>query len=161
MAHVNIIRIVGIVFGVVAVAAGSAWLMRTDPIGPVSGRALSGVEEAYPANWDFSEEAYTVAVETRPEDPHSVTTLAWVHEGSLHIPAMNGTDKKWTQIVVEEPRVRIKVGDRVFSAKLVRVELTDPEPFLDSAAVKYSQIAENREDGELPEDIWLFRVEPR
>ncbi|MEE3330816.1 MAG: hypothetical protein VX246_08090 [Myxococcota bacterium] len=161
MGRVNIIRMVGIVFGVVTAAAGAAWLMRTDPIGPVAGRALSGAEEAYPANWDFSEEAYTVAVETRPEDPHSVTTLAWVHEGSLHVPAMNGTNKKWTQIVLDDSRVRIKVGDRVFPAKLVRVALTDPEPFLDSAAVKYSQIAENREDGELPEDIWMFRVEPR
>jgi len=161
MGYMSIVRIVGIVVGVVTVAAGATWLMRTDPIGPFAGRALSGVEEAFPANWDFSEEAYTVAVETRPEDPHSVTTLAWVHEGSLHVPAMNGTNKRWTQIVLDDSRVRIKVGERVFPAKLVRVAFVDLEPFLDSAAVKYSQIAENREDGEFPEDILLFRVEPR
>jgi hypothetical protein len=154
----KVVRIVGVIL---LLGFAALWLMRSDPIGPISGRALSGTDEAYPTSWDFTEGAITVTVETRPEDPHSVTTWAWVHEGSLHIPAMNGSDKRWTRYVVEDPRVRIKVGDRVFSANLVRVEVDDPTPYLDTAAGKYGQMAENRESGEMPEDIWLFRVEPR
>jgi hypothetical protein len=157
----KIVRILGIVLALVVVGLGIAWLTRTDPMGPVSGRALTGADEAYPANWDFSDDNYTIAVEVRPDDPHSVTTIAWIHEGSLHIPAMNASEKDWTQYVLDDPRSRLKVGDRVFPAKLVRVELDDPGPYLDSAAGKYGQMAEAREDGEMPEDIWVFRVEPR
>ena len=159
--HLKLVRILGIVLALVVVGFGIAWLTRMDPMGPVSGRALSGTDEPYPASWDFSDDNYTIAVESRPDDPHSVTTIAWVHEGSLHIPAMNGSDKHWTQYVVADPRVRVKVGDRVFPATLIRIELDEPDPYLDSAAGKYAQMAEAREDGEMPEDIWLFRVEPR
>ena len=157
----KIVRVLGIVLGIAVLGFAAAWLMRSDPMGPISGRELRGTDGAYPSSWVFSEDAYTIAVETRPDDPHSVTTIAWLHEGSLHIPAMNGSDKKWTGYVVADPRVRIKIGDLVFPAKLVRVEPADPAPYLDSAAGKYGQMAESRESGEIPEDIWLFRVEPR
>ena len=155
------VRIASLVALALVVLLLLGWLMRSDPIGPVAGRAVSGDEAAYPADWDFSEEHFTIAVETRPDDPHSVTTVAFVHEGQLHVPAMNGSKKDWTQYVLADPRVRLKVGDLVYPARLVRVDLADPEPYFDSAARKYAQMAEARESGEVPEDIWLFRVEPR
>jgi len=147
----------------VALGAGAltAWLLRSDPIGPVAGRALTGRELPYPADWSFSDAYYTVAVETRPADPHSVTTLAFVHEGHLYLPADNGSSKQWTRYAVEDPNVRVQVGEEVFAARLVRVEPTDIAPYVASAARKYARMAEAFESGELPEDIWLFRVEPR
>ena len=36
-----------------------------------------------------------------------------------------------------------------------------PEPYLDSVARKDARMPEAREQGEMPKDIWLFRVEAR
>ena len=157
----KVARVAAVVVAVVGVGALGAWLVRTDPIGPIAGRALTGPEAPYPDDWRFSDAAYTIAVETNPADPHSVTTFAFLHEGKLHIPAMNGSGKRWTQDALANPNVRIKVGDTVYPARLVRIEPTDLEPYVDSAARKYAQMASALESGELPDDIWLFRVEPR
>ena len=61
----------------------------------ISGRTLSGEEFPYPENWDFTNDHFTIAVETRPEDPHSVTTVCFVHEGALYVPAQSGSSKRW------------------------------------------------------------------
>ena len=157
----RIARVVGGVLGILAAAALVGWLLRTDPLGPLAGRALTGPEAPYPSDWSFSDAAYTVAVETRPSAPHSVTTIAFVHEGNLYIPAREGSQKRWTQYAIDDPNVRIKIDGTVYSARLVRVEIDDPRPYVDSAARKYAQMASALEAGELPEDLWLFRVEPR
>ena len=156
----KILRVIGSVVGVVVVVAGLAWLFRGDPMGPVAGRQLSGAEFAYPADWGFTDEHFTIAVESRPEDPHSVTTICFVHEGDLYVPAQSGTEKKWTHYVVEDPRVRLKVGDRVYPASAVRVTDLEPRAVLASAAKKYERMAE-RMDEDPPGDIWLFRIGPR
>jgi len=153
------LRILGWVVLGLALLAGLAWLFRSDPIGPISGRALRGAEAAYPSDWAFSDEYTTIALESRPDDPHSVTTICFVHDGALYVPAEGGSTKRWTGYVVADPRVRLKIGDGVYPARAVRVEGVEPETFLGSAGKKYPQVAEA--DGELPEDIWLFRIEPR
>lgn len=155
----KILRILGMALLLLATLGGLAWVFRSDPIGPISGRRLSGDEAAYPSDWGFSDEFETIALESRPDDPHSVTTICFVHEEALHVPAQGGTEKRWTGYVLEDPRVRLKVGDSVYPARAVRVEVADPEVFLASAGKKYPQVAEA--DGELPDDLWLFRIEPR
>jgi hypothetical protein len=138
--------------------AGIAWMLRTDPVGPISGRRLSGDEVSYPADWSFTDDHFTIAVESRPNDPHSVTTICFVHDGDLYVPAQGGDGKRWTHYVEDDPRVRLKVGRDVYRARAVRVTDAAPEKFTASAARKYSQIAER--EGPPPDDIWLFRIEP-
>lgn len=133
--------------------------VRTDPIGPLAGTRLSGEEAPYPDDWGFSDEASTIAVETRPDDPHSVTTICFVHDGALHVPAMGGSAKEWPAYVLADPRVRLKIGDRVYAARATRVEPDDPAPYIASAAAKYEAMADRAGD-EPPEDIWLFRIDP-
>jgi len=53
----------------------------------ISGKHLSGDEFVYPEDWLFTNEFQTIKVETNPENPHSVTTLCFVREGKLIIPA--------------------------------------------------------------------------
>ena len=77
-------------------------------------------------DWSFSDEYTPIAVEVRPDEPHSVTTFAFLHEGSLHVPAMNGSEKEWPGIVLRDDRVRLKLGDNVYPVKLVRVEPDGP-----------------------------------
>ncbi len=155
----KVLRIIGVALAGIAVLAGIAWLLRTDPVGPIAGRQLSGEEAAYPSDWSFSDEHMTIAVETRLDDPHSVTTICFIHEAELFVPAQGGSEKRWTHYILDDPRVRLKIGDSIYRARAVRVTDADPESIVASAAKKYSQLAE-RAGEELPEDIWLFRIEP-
>jgi hypothetical protein len=134
--------------------------VRTDPIGPLAGTRLSGEEVPYPEDWSFTDDAFTIAVESRPEEPHSVTTLCFVHDGALHVPALRGSSKDWPTFVLEDPRVRLKIGDRVFVARATRVEPDDPAPYFAAAAAKYEAMAE-RDPDDIAEDLWLFRIDPR
>jgi len=146
--------------GTVAAVLAVMWLFRSDPILMISGRALSGPELSYPTDWAFTDDYRTVAVETHPGEPHSVTTICFVYEGELYIPAQSGSKKTWTGYALEDSRVRIKVGDFVYPAKLTRVQPVDFERYRDAVGKKFPAAAE-RLAGDLPEDIWLFRVGPR
>ena len=155
----RILRIIGAIVAVLALAVGITWLLRSDPMGPISGRALSGEEAPYPIDWGFSNEHMLIAVETRPEDPHSVTTICLLVDGQLYVPAQDGSEKQWPQYVLEDPRVRLKIGDVVYPARAVRVEPDDLDPFLAAGREKYADMMGERD--ELPGGIWLFRIERR
>ena len=155
----KVLKVLGGLVLALVVAGSFAWLLRSDPIGPVAGRGLSGSEAPYPADWGFTDAHTTIFLESRPEAPHSVTTICFVHEGELYVPAQGGSGKRWTGYVEDDPRVRIKVGDTVYPALALRVPDPDPDTFVASAAKKYEQMADP--DREVPEDIWLFHIAPR
>ena len=155
----KILKIIGGVLAVVIVLGAIAYPLRRDPIAMLAGKELTGTEAAYPSDWTFSDEVNLCAVEVRPDDPHSVTTICFVHDGVLHVPAQSGSDKAWTGMVLDDPRVRVKVGDTIYPARAVRVVLDDLAPIIASAAAKYSQMADRA--AEPPPDVWLFRIEPR
>jgi hypothetical protein len=142
-----------------ALLAGIGWLFRSDPVLMISGKHLEGEAFPYPANWDFSDDYSTIAIETNPRDPHSVTTLCFVHEGILYVPAQGGSEKQWTQFVLENPRVRLKIGDRIFHAKAERVMPLNILEFKDSLGSKYPKMKDRSPD-EVPADLWLFRIRP-
>ena len=106
----------------VVLILGLAYIFRTDPIMMISGKRLSGEELVYPENWLFTNEYQTIKVETNPENPHSVTTLCFVREGKLIIPAQEGHTKQWPQYALEDNRARIKVGEHIYPVRLSLVE---------------------------------------
>lgn len=72
----------------------------------------------------------TILVETRTPYwiPHSVRVMPDVHDGQLYIRSHQDRmdlqfpkDKSWTADVARDPRVRIKVGDKLYQATLVLV----------------------------------------
>lgn len=136
-----------------------AYQFRTDPISVISGQRLSGEEVAYPSDWDFTDEHMTIAVESRPGNPHSVTTWCWVMDGELYIPAGSGSTKDWPGYVTSDPRVRLKIGDSVYPVSLTRVMKMQTERVAEVAAGKYPRLADSTD--EQIADIWLFRVGPR
>ena len=156
----NLLKWIGLVLGPVVVVAGAVYVFRTDPIFMVSGKRLSGEELHYPANWSMCNDHQTVAVETRLDDPHSVTTLCFVHDGALVIPAMNGSEKEWPAHVVRDPRVRVKIGEHVYPALAERMTDVSLEDLVASVAAKYPQIAE-QDPADAPQDVWLFRISAR
>lgn len=156
----KILKIIAIVVAATLLAATIAYLTRTDPVFILAGKRLSGEEATYPADWSFTNDYPTIFVESRPDDPHSVTTSCWLHEGTLHIPAQSGSSKSWTYYVLEDPRVRIKVGDTVYPARLTRVAEENIPRLVASRAEKYPQMAD-RDPQDAPEDVWVFRVSER
>ena len=156
----TILKWIGTIVAVVVVVVGAAYLFRTDPIFMVSGQRLSGDERPYPSDWSMCNDHQTVAVETRLDDPHSVTTLCCVHDGALVIPAMNGSEKEWPAHVVRDPRVRVKIGEHVYPAQAERTTDVSLEDLVASVAAKYPQIAEQN-PADAPRDVWLFRISAR
>jgi len=72
----------------------------------------------------------TVLVETRTPYfiPHSVRTMPFVRNGVLYIRSHQDRmdlpfphDKSWTSSVVRDPRVRIKIGDKLYEATMVLI----------------------------------------
>src|SRR6202790_4499783 len=72
----------------------------------------------------------TVLVETRTPYfiPHSVRTIPTVRNGQLYIRSHQDrmdlqfpNDKSWTSSVARDPRVRIKIGDKLYEATVVLV----------------------------------------
>jgi hypothetical protein len=72
----------------------------------------------------------TVLVETRTPYfiPHSVRTMPFVRSGVLYIRSHQDrmdvqfpNDKSWTSNVARDPRVRIKIGDKLYEATMVLV----------------------------------------
>ena len=156
----QVLKWIGGVLGVIVVAAGAIYAFRTDPIFMVSGKRLSGEELPYPSDWSMCNDHQTVAVETRVDDPHSVTTICFVHDGDLFIPAMNGSEKEWPAHVLRDPRVRVKVGEQVYPAQAERMTDVALEDLVESVAAKYPQIAK-RDPADTPQDVWLFRISAR
>lgn len=144
----------------VLVAIGAvAYGTRTDPVWRISGRGLTGdVVTAPVTDWSFTDEHMTIAVETRPAAPHSVTTICFTHEGALYVPASGGSAKTWTHFAAADPRVRVKVGEKVYPARASRVTDTALVPALTAAArAKYDFPA--GDDAQAPQDIWVFKLE--
>ena len=150
----------GVALGAVILVLALLYLLRTDPVAMLAGKRLSGVEQPYPGDWNSCNDHPTIAVETRPEAPHSVTTVCVVLNGELIIPAMEGGTKQWTANAVADPRVRVKIGDAVYPALAHRAHDIPMADFVAAARAKYPQMAGDR-DGDAPQDVWLFRVAPR
>lgn len=156
----KILKWIGAGLGVVIIVLGTLYLLRTDPVYMISGKRLSGAERPYPPDWSSCNDHITIAVETRPEAPHSVTTTCVVHEDSLIIPANGGSTKQWTANVVRDPRVRIKIGEAVYRARAERTLDLMPEDFIAAMIAKWPEFSE-RMGEEPPENLWFFRVGPR
>ena len=81
------------------------------------GGALSGevVEESV-KDWSFADDWF-VELETRPDDPYSVQLNYVVKDGQLYIDPAEG--RQWLDYIREDPRVRVRFGDKVYPATAV------------------------------------------
>ena len=136
-------------------------LTACGPIAMVPGGLLYGETVRGPVtDWSFSNAYRTIQVETRPAFPHSVTVISWVHDGALYVPAMEPEGKQWTQHVLADPRVRLKIGEKIYVARAVYVgDQSDVESHRASVVLKYPEFAE-RDAEDLP-PLWIFRIDPR
>lgn len=94
------------------------------PLGPIPGGRLSGTVVENPVrDWSFAERYRYAQVETRPADPHSVNVHFYVVAGRLYLDiGRTAGNHLWRRYIREDPRVRVRFGDRVYP--LVAVPVT-------------------------------------
>jgi hypothetical protein len=135
-------------------------LLGCGPLGPFPGGPLRGEVVVEPvSDWSFSDEHMLIQVETRPSFPHSITTICFTHRGKLYVPAADAAGKRWPFYVLQDPHVRVKIGDKIYPGRAVRV--TDArlrDALITSAGRKYEQISER--DREQFDGLWVFRIDP-
>ncbi len=129
---------------------------------------LSGEVEAGPVrDWSFSDAEEEIFVETRTwyGIPHSVTIWGARHGGVFYLPSLYFGEEEypdaryWNRNVARDPRVRVKIGQRLFegSATLVTDE-SEWNRAMQAFAQKYSTFEEMRQK---PGARWiLLRFEP-
>ena len=99
-------------------------------------------------DWTFSDPFETISVETRTWYliPHSVTTFCATYNGQLYLTSTYSQGgeypygRVWNQNVVRDPRVRLKIGDRVFENTLSLVtDAAVKDAVLESKMEKYPE----------------------
>ena len=152
----RIVKWLGIAVLVLVAVGAIAYATRTNPVAMIAGRQLSGELVAEPVqDWSFTDEHQLIAVETRPAAPHSVTTICFANEGKLYVPANEASTKSWPHYAVSEPRVRVKIGDKIYPVRATRVTDESLTLALTAAARAKYDIAADREF----EDLWVFRMD--
>jgi hypothetical protein len=100
------------------------------------------------ADWSFTEEHREIFVQTRTRYliPHSVTTYCALYAGDLYLfSAYYGGGvfpdaRGWNRNVMRDPRVRLKIGDRLFDQTVSHVtELETREAVHASFVAKYPE----------------------
>ena len=121
------------------------------------GGELEGEVAPVPTDWSFTDEISTIQIETRPSDPYSVNIWATAAGGALYLHA-GANRARWVEYLEADPRLRIKVEDRLY--ELVAIRVSDVEEFArfaDRYEVKYG----NRPRNENVSEVYLLRLEGR
>jgi hypothetical protein len=135
-----------------------SYLNRSDPWNQLPGKRITGEEVTEPVDdWSFMEESTRVTLEVRPSDPYSVDIRSFMHKGVLYLNSIT-PENRWTQFLIEDPNLRLKVGNKIYKVRATRVE--------DQALVNEIQKARERpgRPERTPEEKarnWYFRVDSR
>ncbi len=99
----------------------------------------------------------TVQIETRPEDPYSVNIWITASEGALYLHA-GANRATWVEHLEADPRIRVRVEDRIFELASVRVTSEDEySTFANAYETKYGVRPRNENIAE----IHLLRLQAR
>jgi hypothetical protein len=137
-------------------AAVVAW-WTSGPLGPFPGGAFEGMPSKGPVEDELLLDEGEIQLQVPADPPYTITTHAFVIDGALYV----GADfvfpfKRWVHIVQEDPRVLLRIGDRLFQRRAVRIR----EP----GEVRRLLEQVSRERGVDPDDwltdVWFFRMDP-
>lgn len=152
--------------GLLVVLLSGLGLLGCGPLGPLPGGALRGEQTPLAAvRAEFAEGVDVAQLETRPNRPHSVNTWFLIRAGEIYFPTsmiLGPTDpskRSWVQHVAEDPRVRMRIGRRVFEGRAQKMSVGD-----DQAAVREALEARydiDPKDRDPDREIWIYQLVPR
>jgi hypothetical protein len=114
-------------------------------------------------DWSFTDKIPHIAVETRTPFflPYSVTTNNFSHNGKLYVTATYSKgmvfpkSKFWTSNVARDPRVRLKIGGKVYEMTMVLItDRAEADAVLESKWQKYPEMRPKGFDGR----VHVYRV---
>ena len=134
------------------------YLNRSDPWDRLPGKRITGEEVTEPVeDWSFMETSTRVTLEVRPSDPYSVDIRAFLHEGVLYLNSIT-PENRWTQYLLEDPNLRLKVENKIYQVRATRVE--DPALVIEIQKVRERPGRPERTAEEKARN-WYFQVESR
>jgi hypothetical protein len=139
-------------------------IVGLDPHERRPGLWLTGERGPAPADWAFTDKYPTIYIQTRTDYliPHSVTITCVAYHGQLYLTSVfrEGSSfpqgKRWTANVVRDPRVRLKIGDRIYDETVALVtDQAERDAVLAAKARKYpdQRVAKTS-------SVYLFHVLP-
>jgi hypothetical protein len=155
--------VAGALLALLVAGLGTLRIVGLDPQERRPGLWLAGTLVTAPVtDWSFTDGHPTIFVQTRSwyGVPHSVTTSCVASGAHLYLTstyrpgAQFPRDRRWNRNVVRDPRVRLKIGERLFDRRLTLV--TDPsekDAVLTAKARKYPRQPADRSL------VHVFRVE--
>lgn len=124
--------------------------------GPVPGGSLSGQPTAVPASWASVVDGRSLCeIESRPADPHSIQLDCFLWQGGLYVQSHRWAlaswwpTTSWAEIWLEQPGVKVRIGEQLFDARAVHV----------AAGRERDAILGERGYDPVPDGIVLFRFE--
>lgn len=148
-------RLVWVAVLVAATACGPTFFMH-------AGR-LDGESVAAPVDdWSFTDSVRRIQLETDPERPYSVNAWCVAQGPKLWVTAGGGEGSTWGKNLLDDPRLRVRVGKKLYERRAVRV--TDPDEIATVRALyraKYDAWLDFANDRTGRKHAIFFRLEPR
>ena len=142
-----------------ALAALFAVLAACEPIGPIPGGKLAGELVTTPVDdWSFSNSEENLQLETRPDDPYSVNVWFVASGPRLWVACARGVESGWGAHMVADPRVRLRIADKLYERTAVRVS---DQAEIDEVVVLYKTKYDYQRDPDEERAAVLFRMDPR
>ncbi len=136
------------------------YLNRSDPWAQLPGKRITGEEVTERIeDWSFMEPSTRVILEVRPSDPYSLYIRAYLHEGILYLNSIS-PENRWTQFLLEDPNLRLKVKNRIYKVRATRVEDPALVDEIHKAREQMSPGLRERTPEETAQN-WYFRVDSR
>ncbi len=150
----KILKGIAVGFALLMVTLLVLYLNRSDPFGTIPGKRLRGEEVTESIDdWSFAQQYRRVNVEVRPSDPYSVNAGYFVHERALYV---SSSQSRWAQLMLQNPNVRVRVGDKLYRVRATRMEGAN----LEQAQKAYSD-KNSRRTPEQVAERWFFRMDSR
>ena len=136
---------------VVAVLAAAC-----EPVFVFAGGALAGTVYPVPDDWAHAAAEEVVQLETRPADPYSVNV--WGVGVGAYFYVATDSATTWAQAMAEDPRVRLRVAERVYPLSASRVaDAAELDAVVAAYVAKYDLDA----DDDFPRNVAVFRLAAR
>lgn len=143
-----------VLLGIGPCTGGPRWLERI-PGGVLAGETVPGRID----DFSFVRDAGLCKLEVRPAFPHSIVLNCFDDAGTLYIGCMQCEGKVWSAYVADDPRARIRIGDKLYAVTMHR---TTDEAEMQSAWIsRWEKTRGNRDAPPRPDHWWLYRLSSR
>jgi hypothetical protein len=155
----RVLRVAALGIGLLAtmgMAIAFAARFHDGPLGPFPGGPFQGAVERGPEpDWSFLDRTNGIDLEVDSAHPRSVHVWVLRDGNAVYVPSAFAAKKKWPAQVVADPRVRLRVGGRVYERRAARVtDAAEIRKLIDGVSDKY-----HAGHGD-PESTWFFRLDP-